>query len=61
MNITFGLFFVNFIVLCIGVPLAFALLCTKRASANEAFKFLVGLGSFGQAGVMGNFFLIEFA
>jgi hypothetical protein len=53
-NIEFGLIFVNFLAVVIGAPLAFALLCTKTSKANNAFKFLIILASFGQAGVLGN-------
>lgn len=52
MNIEFALIFVNFVVICLGVPLAFFLLCSKSSKANNAYKFLIILSAIGQLGVI---------
>ena len=44
-NIEFGLFFVNFLAIVLGVPLSLILLCSKSSKANNAFKFLIILTS----------------
>ncbi|KAM3129310.1 hypothetical protein pb186bvf_018597 [Paramecium bursaria] len=52
-DILFGVIFLNIILFGIGLPLNFALLCSKKPTAPNLFRFLLMIGIIGQGGIMG--------
>lgn len=52
-NIQFAIIFVNCILFGIGVPLNFILLCTRKATAPNLYRFMLLVGLIGQSGIMG--------